>query len=280
MHLKVFDFRCLSRDKGATLSQTIGNGSSMRLTTAAILALATLSLTACASGQRRGPPPKVIDRVLATAPGAAQPSTIVKTEIAYVRAAQANGQYTAGLEFGAANAVLHGRNGPVPFAQLAQAVPDPEQATEWGPRVVVMSCDGALAVSQGRFRDAEGMVGNYVTTWVRQPDNSYKWTYDVAGRDNPQPPPRQEFEDGAIVVTAINSIKGLVATCPPAGQDVPPPPPMPIGEDGKNDAQLSRDGTLRWQWEHREDGTKYVKAEYFYEGYWETAIEETLTSPS
>ena len=27
------------------------------------------------------------------------------------------------------------------------------------------------------------MVGNYVTTWVRQKDNTYKWSYDVAGRD-------------------------------------------------------------------------------------------------
>jgi len=144
----------------------------------------------------------------------------------------------------------------------------------------VMSCDGALALSAGRFRDAEGLVGSYVTTWVRQKDNSYKWSYDVAGRDDPQPPPREEFEDGAIVVTALESVLGLVASCPPRGVAPPPPPPMPIGEDGKADAQLSADGTLRWRWEHREDGVKFVKAEYFYEGGWETAFEETLTSPS
>ena len=251
----------------------------MRASSVALLALTSLALTACASGQRRGPPPKVINRVLATAPGAAQPSAIVKVELAYANAAKASGLYPAGLEYSASGAVLHGRNGPVPFEALANALPGPENATEWGTRTVVMSCDGALALSQGRFRDAEGMVGNYVTTWVRQSDNTYKWSYDVAGRDDPQPPPRQEFEDGAIVVTAIDSILGLVATCPPLGQQVPPPRPMPIGEDGKSDAQLSKDGTLRWQWEHRADGTKYVKAEYFYEGVWETAIEESLGSP-
>ncbi|MEM6584434.1 MAG: hypothetical protein AAF692_01640 [Pseudomonadota bacterium] len=252
----------------------------MRTVSIAILTLSALALTACASGpQRRGPPLKVIERVLATAPGSAQPSAIVKVELSYAKAAQSSGTLIAGTEYAAPGARLHGRNGPVPFAQLAQALPNSEKATEWGPRTVVMSCDGALALSQGRFRDAEGLVGNYITTWVRQPDNSYKWTYDVAGRDDPQPPPRREFEDGAIVVTAIDSILGLVATCPPPGQEVPPPPPMPIGEDGKADAQLSKDGTLRWQWEHREDGTKYVKAEYFYEGYWETAIEEALQSP-
>lgn len=239
-----------------------------------------LTLTACAGGQqRRGPPPELINRVLVGAPGAAQPSTLVKTELAYARAARETGLYTAGLEFAAPGALLHGRNGTVSFEALANAVPNPAKATEWGTRTVVMSCDGALALTQGRFRDAEGFVGNYVTTWVRQSDNTYKWAYDVAGRDDPQPPPRQQFEDGAIVVTAIGSITGLVATCPSQGEGVPPPPPMPIGEDGKADAQLSRDGTLRWQWQHREDGTKYVKAEYYYAGGWETAIEESLASP-
>ncbi|MDJ0978197.1 MAG: hypothetical protein QNI87_06655 [Erythrobacter sp.] len=253
----------------------------MRSSSLVVLTCVALTLSACAGGQaRRGPPTKVINRVLATAPGAAQPSVIVKTEIAYFKAAQAQGQYSAGVEFGTPEAVLHGRNGPVPFATLAQALPNPDKATEWGPRTVVMSCDGALALSQGRFRDADGLVGNYVTAWLRQKDNTYKWSYDVAGRDNPQPPPRPEFEDGDIVVTAISSIRGLVATCPQSGLGVPPPPPMAIGEDGKSQAQLSSDGTLRWQWEHRADGTKYVKAEYFYEGAWETAIEESLESPS
>ncbi|MEE4288464.1 MAG: hypothetical protein V2J14_03770, partial [Erythrobacter sp.] len=198
----------------------------------------------------------------------------------YYKAAQAGGQFAAGLDYAAPGALQHGRGGPVPFEAIASSTPEPEAAAEWGPRTVVMSCDGALALSLGRFRDPQGLVGNYVTTWVRQDDNSYKWTYDVAGLDDPQPPPRREFDDGAIVVTALSSIMGLVATCPPAGQTVPPPPPMPIGEDGKASAQLSRDGTLRWRWEHRDDGTRYVKAEYFYEGVWETAIEESFASPS
>jgi len=245
----------------------------------AAIAVTSLALTACASGQqRRGPPAKVINRVLATAPGAAQPSALVARELAFARDIEERGQFAAALEAAAPGAVLHGRNGTVPFDALSSARPDPAKANEWGPRTVVMSCDGALALTQGRFRDGGGLVGNYVTTWVRQKDNSYKWIYDVAGRDDPQPPPRKQFEDGAIVVTAIDSITGLVASCPRRDEAVPPPPPMPIGEDGKADAQLSRDGTLRWQWEHREDGTKYVKAEYFYKGGWETAIEESLAS--
>ncbi|MEO0591543.1 MAG: hypothetical protein AAFZ11_13425 [Pseudomonadota bacterium] len=253
----------------------------MRLSSVSLLILTACALSACAGGQqRRGPSAKVINRVLATAPGAAQPSAVVKTEIAYAKAAQAEGQFAAGLNFAVSGALLHSRNGPVAFEPLASAQPLPEKANEWGPKTVVMSCDGALALSVGRFRDSEGLVGTYVTTWVRQKDNSYKWSYDVAGRDDPQPPPREEFEDGAIVVTALESILGLVASCPPRGVAPPPPPPMPIGADGKAAAQLSSDGTLRWRWEHREDGVKYVKAEYFYEGGWETAFEESLTSPA
>ncbi|WP_298471316.1 hypothetical protein [uncultured Erythrobacter sp.] len=244
------------------------------LLTGAIVA----TVSACAA-PRQGPPVKVIERVLSSAPGKAQPSAIVATEVAYAREAKLQGQYTAAGQFAASGALLHGRNGPVPALAVFQSTANPETPVEWGPRTVVMSCDGALALSVGRFRDQEGLVGNYVTTWVRQADNSYKWTYDVAGRDDPQPPPRRQFEDGDIVVTAIDSILGLVATCPSRGEGVPPPPAIPIGEDGASNAQLSRDGTLRWRWEHRTDGTKYVTADYYYEGEWVTAVEESLASP-
>ncbi len=250
----------------------------MRISDFVSVAVLAAVLSACAA-PRQGPPPRVIDRVLSTAPGKAQPSAIVSTEIAYLRAAREDGQFTAGLAFAAPGAIFHTRNGGVPARALFESLPNPETSTEWGPRTVVMSCDGSLALSVGRFRDPEGFVGNYVTTWARQSDASYKWTYDVAGRDNPQPPPRREFEDGDIVVTAIDAVQGLIATCPRAGEAVPPPPAIAIGEDGSSDAKLSRDGTLRWRWEHRGGGIKYVTAQYFYEGEWVTAIEESLASP-
>lgn len=244
----------------------------------ALVALAAL-LSACASGRPRGPSDEVINRVLAGAPGEAQPSRIVSREIEYARAAREKGLFTAAAQFAAPGAIFHTRNGGVDAFGLFAQLPDPETATQWAPRTVVMSCDGALALSQGRFVDGEGYVGNYVTTWVRQSDGSYLWSYDVAGRDDPQPPPRREFEDGDIVVTALDSIRGLVASCPRDGEPVPPPPAIPIGEDGAADAKLSSDGTLRWRWEHRGDGTKFVSADYYYNGQWINAIEESLTSP-
>jgi len=250
----------------------------MRAAASLICAMAALAITGCATGQRRGPPPEVINRILTGTPGDAQPSAIVATEVAYARAAREKGQATAMEEFAGPTALLHGRNGPVPYVAIAGSIENPEQATAWGPRTVVMSCDGDLAVSAGRFRDPEGFVGTYVTTWVRQPDGSYKWAYDVAGRDDPQPPPKPEPEEGDIVVTALDSIMGLVASCPPHGLEVPAPPAIPIGE-GSGDARLSSDGTLRWRWEHGADGAKQVAVDYFYEGEWVTAIEESLASP-
>ena len=251
---------------------------------ALFLAGAVLALTGCAGG---GGPPKPsqrvvtqINRALTNAPGAAQPSTIVAAELAFSRAARERGQWTAFRMFLAPGALLHGRNGPFPIEPWLATQTDPPAAVQWEPRAVAMSCDGALAVSQGRLTTPEGLVGNFVTVWERQADGEYRYTFDAGGLDVPQPPPRKQFEDGNIVVTAIDSVKGLVATCPRGGSAPPPPPAIPVGEEGKADARLSRDGTLRWRWEHRADGTRYAAADYFYEGRWLIAFEQSLAPTS
>lgn len=245
--------------------------------TIAVLALTGL-LAACGSPRPRGPSDRVINRVLATAPGAAQPSTIVSTELAYARAAKDQGFAQAALEYAASGAQIHLRNGVVPIAAIAPALEAAGLETQWSPRLVVQSCDGSLALSQGRFVDGEGKVGNYVTTWVRQSDGTFKWTYDVAGLDDPQPAPRAKIEDGDIVVTAIDAVQGLVASCARPDAPIAPPPAIPVGEGGASASQISRDGTLRWRWEHRDGNVKYVTADYFYQGEWVTAIEESLAS--
>jgi hypothetical protein len=252
----------------------------MRLIASALVIAIPLTLAACAGG---GGPPKpnkrqvaMINQMLSAAPGAAQPSTIVATELAFSRAAKERGQWTAFRQFAAPGALLHGASGPFAIEPWLATQIDPPEAVQWEPRTVVLSCDGALAVSQGRFRDPDGKVGNFVTVWERQADNTYRYTFDAGGEDVPQPPPRKPVAEGDIVVTEIDAVQGLVATCPRAGAAVPPPPAMPIGEDGKADAKLSRDGTLRWRWEHRADGTRYAAAEYFYQGRWLTAIEQSL----
>jgi hypothetical protein len=222
----------------------------------------------------------VINRVLAGAPGAAQPSTIVAVEIAFARAAREQGQWTAFRQFAAPGALLHGSNGPFPIEPWLATQTDPPQAVQWEPRAVVISCDGALAVTQGRSRTPDGKVGNFLTVWERQPSGEYRYVFDAGGLDVPQPPPRPKVEDGNIVVTAIDAVLGMVASCPRGSAAIPPPPAIPVGEDGKTDARLSRDGTLRWRWEHRADGTRYAAAEYFYEGRWLTAFEQSVAPES
>lgn len=246
---------------------------------AALLVAGALAVTLGACGGQRvpGPPSAVIKRALSGAPGAAQPSTIVAAEIAFARAAREQGQWTAFRQFAAPGAVIHTPSGPVPLDTFLAGQSDPAEAVQWEPRAVAISCDGALAVSQGRYRAPDGSVGNFVTVWERQGDGQYRYVYDVGGPDVPQPPPRKPVEDGDIVVTSIDAVLGLVASCPRGDGEIPPPPAIPIGEDGKADARLSRDGTLRWRWEQREDGTRYTAAEYFHEGRWLTAFEQSLT---
>jgi len=254
----------------------------MRLIASLVALAIPVALAACAGS---GGPPKptkrqveFIDRALAGAPGAAQPSTIVAAEIAFARDAQELGQWTAFAKYAAPGAMLHGRNGPFPIATWLAAQSNPPQTVQWKARTVVMSCDGAVAVSQGRLREPDGTVGNFVTVWERQPDGQYRYTFDVGGPDVPQPPPppKVDVQPGDIVVTEIDAIQGLVATCPRGGSPVPPPPAISLGEDGKTEAHLSRDTTLRWRWEHRADGTRYILAEYFYQGRWLTGIEQSL----
>lgn len=254
----------------------------MRTPARALLALSILALAACAGGGGGRPrlPEKVIDRALARAPGAAQPSAIVAAELAFSRAARERGQWTAFREFAAPGAQLHGPQGPFAILPWLDEQTDPPAAVQWAPRVVMMSCDGALAVSQGRFRNPDGTVGGFVTVWERQAGGAYRYVFDVGADDNPQPPPRERAEEGDIIVTALDVVQGLVASCPRPGAPVPPPPALPIAADGKEGATLSRDGTLRWRWQHKADGTRAIAADYFHEGRWVTAIEQSLAPAS
>ncbi|MCL4673148.1 MAG: hypothetical protein KJZ64_09480 [Sphingomonadaceae bacterium] len=222
-----------------------------------IAALASISLLAgCASGPPRTPV-KMIERALASAgtTGLAQPGQIVAAESGFARAAREQGQWSAFAERAAPGAVLHLESGPVDAAQWLRGRANPAEAMRWAPRDVWMSCDGTLAVSQGRFRDAAGLVGSYATAWKRQDDGGYDWSYHVQAPDSPQPPPRPEQARGQdeIVVLAMELIKGHVADC--KGRPGAPGPqtnPAPVA------SATSPDGTLHWLAQQREDGARRV----------------------
>ena len=238
-------------------------------------------LAGCTSGPR-GPSfkPEVIKRALATAPGEAQPSTVVATEVALAQAEKEVGVWKAQGQFAANGAVWHLSDGPVSVAETLPLLKELDGTADWGTRTVVMSCDGGLAIAAGRFLNRQGKYGDYLTTWVRQQDNTYKWSYTTEWIDDPQPPPREDLddEDSLITVTTFDAVQGLIADCPRGGTAIPPPPALSLANGYPGKAELSRDGTLRWRWEHRPDGTKFVSVDYFYGGEWVTAIQEGLAS--
>lgn len=242
------------------------------------LTVLALTLSACAPSGPPRTPRAVIDRALASAPGAAQPSTIVATELAFARMAREEGQWDAFREYAAEGAMIHGRNGPVPASAIYNSADEPEEAVQWAPRAIWMSCDGVTAVSSGRFRDADGLVGTFVTVWQRQSDNEYRYVYDVGSPDNPQPPPAAPDappEPDEIVVSAINAIEGHVADCPRRGETVPDPSLSIMAGNARYKVWKSRDGTLQWVWEHREDGTRVFRADFYSEGSWKPALRES-----
>lgn len=222
---------------------------------------------------------QAVDRALATVKAEANPTRVVVADLAYARDARLDGEWTAGLRYAAPGAMIHGRNGPVTFEPLFSARANPAQSTQWSPRQVVMSCDAALAVSFGRFRDAEAMVGDYVTIWQRQPDGEYRWIYDVDGRDDPQPPAPAAAAAGEIVVEAWDAVQGIVADCPKRDEALQSPPLIQLADDTvQQGASQSPDGTFRWRWAHLADGTKQVTAEYLSGGEWRIATAKQLRS--
>lgn len=233
------------------------------------LALAAFTLTSCAGGPRTMPRER-IDRALAMAPGKAQPTKIVATELAFARMAREEGQWTAFRAFAAPGALIHGREGPIVADLWLAKQDDPDEAVKWSPKTVWMSCDAELAVSRGRFRQPEGKVGTFITVWQRSRDEKYSWAYDIGVLDDPQPAKTEAIGEDDIVVTGLDAIRGHVADCPARG-DVTEPLPTPL--IGKTGGQ-SPDGSLKWSWQHQSDGSRSFSAAYFFEGEWRTVIDK------
>ncbi|WP_427969129.1 hypothetical protein [Altererythrobacter sp.] len=242
-----------------------------------VLGLAVFAVAACGGPQRPRLPDRVIKRALAGAPGEAQPSKIVAVELAFARAAKEKGQWTAFREFAGPGAIIDGQGGPIEAQDWLANRQDPPAAVQWEPRSIWMSCNGALAVSQGRFRDPDGVVGTFVTVWQRQSNDQYRWIYDTGAPDNPQPPARKPLappEEGDIVVEAMDAVQGLVADCPKRGEAVPAPPAISLSDEIQQGSGISHDGTLQWRWEHDADGSRRVVAEFLQRGKWVVALDQ------
>lgn len=243
------------------------------------VSLLTLTLAACAGTPRPSYRETVINRALTGAPGQAQPTKVVAREIEFARAARETGQWTAFSAFAAPGAKLHGANGIIEAGPWLSGRADPPVAVEWEPRSVWMSCDGKLAVSVGRFRDPAGLVGNFHTVWKQQDDREYLWVYDGGAPDNPQPPPRETFEDGDIVVTSIDAVAADVAHCPKRGDEMPTAPAVSLTDEYESGGGISPDGTLQWRWEHYPDGKRKILVNILKRDGWQVALDETFPDP-
>ena len=143
-----------------------------------LISLAALAaLAACSSSPRPSVPDRIINRALAGAPGQAQPSDVVATEIAFARMAREKGQWTAFAEYAADEATMF-----VPEAvnarQWLKGRSNPAQSVAWQPHQVWMSCDGSMAVTKGAWQRPDGSQGYFTTIWQRQKNREYRWVLD------------------------------------------------------------------------------------------------------
>ncbi|QZD93916.1 hypothetical protein [Qipengyuania gelatinilytica] len=184
-----------------------------------VLAISALSLAAC----NAGPNPR--DRYGRFLQPVAQPSKVVATELAFARAAQEDGQWTAFLEYAADGALIFGRNGAIEAKPWLKTLEDPAAAVSWQPHRLWSSCDGSIAVTQGAFEDPEGQVGTFNTVWQRQRDGDYKYVFDFGFPQDVAP------EAPELIQTAV-------AACEKS---------VDVGEpDSTIPLKLSRDGSLAW----------------------------------
>ncbi len=186
----------------------------------------------------------------------ANPAKVAATELAFARAAQVKGQWTAFLDFSTNRAVMF-----VPQATDAQrwlrGRANPPAAVRWQPHQVWSSCDGSLAVTKGAWQRADGTVGYFTTVWERQGDGEYRWVLDQGDRLD-------------TALAAPEMIGGEVAQCAgserlpdPRRRRAPRPQPVPIAAPQCIGAECrgggaSLDGTLAYSYATTARGRTFV----------------------
>ena len=231
----------------------------------AVLAIA-LALAGCTS---RFYSDDHYQRLLRSAPGAAQPSRIVARESEMLRAVQDEGQYSASLEFAASGAKVLSASGERLAAEYLSDLDASERIAAWSPGLVWMSCDGAFAISQGRFQTSAGGVGSYLTSWRRARDGDYEWLHNAAALDDPQPPREASSavtDPNAIVVEGLESIDGNASDCTAPTSAAPP-----VAE--RLATTNSPDGTLSWRWGYS-GSVRIFRLYAFTDGEWSLVVDE------
>lgn len=239
------------------------------------LGLAVLGLSACTSPQQQAQNRQAhsATQFLELVGSIGDPGRVAATDFAFAKMAREEGNWTAFRAYAAPDAVMDGGDSWAPASQILANLADPPEAIAWGPTDVWSSCDGTLAATLGRFRRPNGVVGDYVSVWELQPDNSYKWIYDTGVPDDPQPEPEPESDipEGAIVVPGLTAIRGRVADCPPKGETTRRLPTLLLAADMRHGSYTADDQSLRATRLLAADGSREVIVEWFREGEWTVA---------
>ena len=81
-------------------------------------------------------------------------------------------------------------------------------------------------------------------------------------------------------MAGLDSIKGLVADCVKRGESVPPPPAVEPADGTRSESTLSRDGTLRWRWEHDPQNNRRVVVDFYSGGKWQVGLDQRYPAPA
>lgn len=183
----------------------------------------------------------------------AEPSAVIAAELAFARAAQEDGQWTAFADYAADDAVMFVPQ-PVNAKDWLKKQKNPPKAVAWQPYQVWSSCDGSLAVTKGAWQQSNGTTGYFTTVWQRQGragNYKYKWVLDQ-GDTLAEPLAAPEF------------VQANVADCARAranGGDTATPP-----------EKASNDGTLRYQWNVASSGARHLAVDMLVNGEMKTVL--------
>ncbi len=223
-----------------------------RLTAWAIALTAASLLAGCAT-QR-------VPEALGNRPLLANPSAVIATEIAFARAAQDDGQWTAFKRFATSDADMF-VPGRVSAQSWLRGRADPSQAARWQPHKVFISCDGGAAVSTGARQLSDGSTGYFTTVWLRQGDGRWKW---VLNHGDALAIPRAAPLAIASRSASCNGMPSMSPVAPALGGD------LKLGN--------AHDRSLSWSSTVRPDGSRTVTARLWNGTAYETVLEDIVAA--
>lgn len=163
-------------------------------------------------------------------------------EIAFARAAQTGGQWTAFRTFALPGALLFTPD-PEPIEGALKELKDPPVAIQWWAADSYVACDGGTAVNTGPWLRRNGTNGFFTTVWERQAAAGWKWSVDGGG---PLDAPRAARDKAAVHRAACKGRPGAL--------------PLAAQTGGHTGQGHSRDGTLAWRWHVAADGARSFDA--------------------